>query len=100
MQADGRGDDAAEARGHVFVDDIGAQQEVDVLRLPAGVGEGLQGRVAAQVLQPLVGNDMAGMDARPAHDPVVGRVQETLQVTVGDHLLRQGASGTDDLHMQ
>ena len=61
-------------------------------------GQGSQCRVAAEVLQPLVGNDVSGTDARPGHDPVVGRVQETLQVTVGDHFLRQGTPGTDDLH--
>ena len=98
VQAHGRGDDAAQARGHVLVDHVGTEQEVDVFRLPAGIGQGLQRRITAEVLQPLVGNDVAGMDSRPGHDPVVGRVQETLQVTVGDHFLRQRASGTDDLH--
>ena len=99
LQAHFRGNDAPEARSHVFIDHVGAQEQVDVARLQAGIGKGFAGGIRTEVLQPFVGDDMAGTDSRPGIDPLVGSIEEGGKVVVGDHLPGKGAAGSENSHI-
>ena len=82
-------------KGHV-ARDRSHEDHVQVLGLHARAFQRLLRRPGAEVGEVLpLGDDVALLDPGARHDPLVRRVDELLQVRVGQELLRDGRSGPD-----
>ncbi len=84
--------DERRRRGHPVVGREGAQQdEVDVVRIEARDGDGAQGRRQAAIVAVLSppGRPRAARGSRSAHDPLIGRVDDLLEVGVRQHVRRR-----------
>ena len=93
LQAQGRLDIAGQGGAHGLRLDGTDQHAVDVLRRHPGVFHGRLAGTLGQGLQRIVRQHPALPYAGSCGYPLVVGLQETGQVVVGDHLLRQSAAG-------
>ena len=91
-------DDTSQTRSDVFVHDIRADDEIDVLRGHSRIVKGLFRGAYCEVFQFLVGYDVPVLNASPRINPSIACVQKFGQHVVGNNLLWKCTSCSNYFH--